>query len=102
MSEMILRLADLTVRYGAFTAVDLLSFSVAPGEVFGLLGPNGAGKSSTLRVLIGQRPPTSGTVTVGGLDITRQWQAIKPMFGYEPDRENHFGDITGPRQREVV
>jgi ABC-2 type transport system ATP-binding protein len=91
----ILRLDQLTVRYGEFVAVDDLSFSLRPGELFGLLGPNGAGKSSTLRVLIGQRQPSAGSVTVGGLDVVREWQAIKSLFGYIPDRENHFEELTG-------
>src|SRR5262249_30992246 len=65
------------------------------GEMFGLLGPNGAGKSSTIRVLIGQRQPTSGRVTVAGLDVVRQWHEVKPLFGYVPDRENHFEELSG-------
>src|SRR4051795_7959310 len=96
-AEPILRLEELTVRYGAFTAVDRLTLELRPGELFGLLGPNGAGKSSTIRVLIGQRAPTSGGVRVAGLDIVRDWQAVKPLFGYVPDRENHFEEFTGRR-----
>jgi ABC-2 type transport system ATP-binding protein len=95
--EPVLRLDQLTVRYGNFVAVDGLSFALAPGEVFGLLGPNGAGKSSTLRVLIGQRRPSAGSVTVAGLDSVRDWQRIKPLFGYVPDRENNFEELTGRR-----
>src|SRR5262245_49073952 len=91
----ILSLNELTVRYGSFLAVDHLNLDLRPGELFGLLGPNGAGKSSTLRVLIGQRQPSSGRVTVAGLDIVRDWQAVKPLFGYVPDRENHFEEFTG-------
>src|SRR5437870_11286176 len=93
--EPIIRLERLTLRYGPFTAVDGLDLQVRRGELFGLLGPNGAGKSSTLRVLIGQRPPSAGRVTVAGLDIVRHWAAIKPLFGYVPDRENHFEEFTG-------
>ena len=91
----ILQLDHLVVRYGDFTAVDGLSLELQPGELFGLLGPNGAGKSSTIRVLIGQRRPSAGSVRVAGLDIVRDWQAIKPLFGYVPDRENHFEEFTG-------
>jgi ABC-2 type transport system ATP-binding protein len=91
----ILCIDTLVVRYGTFTAVDGLSLELQPGELFGLLGPNGAGKSSTIRVLIGQRRPTSGGVRVAGLDIVRDWQAVKPLFGYVPDRENHFEEFTG-------
>jgi ABC-type multidrug transport system ATPase subunit len=97
----LLRLEGLTVRYGAFTAVDRLDLSLRPGELFGLLGPNGAGKSSTIRVLIGQRRPSGGTATVAGLDVVRDWQAVKPLFGYVPDRENHFEEFTGRRNLQL-
>jgi ABC-type multidrug transport system ATPase subunit len=100
-TDVILRLANLTVRYGNFTAVDGLNLELRPGELFGLLGPNGAGKSSTLRVLIGQRRPSSGRVTVAGLDIVRDWQAVKPLFGYVPDRENHFEEFSGRRNLQL-
>jgi ABC-type multidrug transport system ATPase subunit len=93
--DTILRIDELTVRYGDFLAVDGLDLALRPGELFGLLGPNGAGKSSTLRVLIGQRRPSAGSVTVAGLDVARDWQAVKPLFGYVPDRENHFEELTG-------
>src|SRR5262245_20374970 len=95
MSDPMIRLDGLTVRYGDFTAVDSLSLDLRRGELFGLLGPNGAGKSSTIRVLIGQRPPTAGTVSIAGHDVVRDWAAIKPIFGYVPDRENHFEEFSG-------
>jgi ABC-type multidrug transport system ATPase subunit len=95
--DAILHLDQLVVRYGSFVAVDGLDLEIQRGELFGLLGPNGAGKSSTLRVLIGQRKPGGGRVTVAGLDVVRDWQKIKPLFGYVPDRENHFEDFTGRR-----
>jgi ABC-type multidrug transport system ATPase subunit len=101
MSDAILTLERLRVCYGTFVAVDGLDLQLAPGELFGLLGPNGAGKSSTLRVLIGQRPPSGGAVRVLGLDIVRDWQAIKPLFGYVPDRENHFEEFTGRRNLQL-
>ncbi|MCI0464853.1 MAG: ABC transporter ATP-binding protein [Gemmataceae bacterium] len=88
------QLERLTVRYGSFVAVDNLDLELPSGELFGLLGPNGAGKSSTLRVLIGQRPPSAGRVTILGKDIVRDWAAIKPLFGYVPDRENHFEEFS--------
>ncbi len=100
-SDAILRLTDLTVRYGDFTAVDGLNLELLRGELFGLLGPNGAGKSSTLRVLIGQRRPSGGRVTLDGLDIVSQWQAVKPLFGYVPDRENHFEEFSGRRNLQL-
>ena len=91
---------SLRVRYGTFTAVDGLTLGIRPGELFGLLGPNGAGKSTTLRVLIGQRTPSAGSVTVCGFDVVKEWAKIKPLFGYVPDRDNHFDEFTGQRNLE--
>ena len=91
------QIAGLSVRYGSFVAVDALDLEVRRGELCGLIGPNGAGKSSTLRVLIGQRKPTEGSVTVLGRDIVKEWAAVKPHFGYVPDQDNHFDELTGRR-----
>jgi ABC-2 type transport system ATP-binding protein len=103
--ETILRLEGLVVRYGEFVAVDGLDLGVRAGEVFGLLGPNGAGKSSTLRVLIGQRRPAAGRVTLWtagrALDVVGDWGAVKPLFGYVPDRENHFEEFTARRNLQL-
>ena len=95
-----IRIAGLRVLYGSFAAVDGLDLDIRRGELFGLLGPNGAGKSTTIRVLIGQRYPSAGGVTVGGFDVVREWAKIKPLFGYVPDRENHFEEFTGRRNLE--
>jgi|SRR5579883_640827 len=95
-----IRIAGLRVLYGAFAAVDSLDLDIRRGELFGLLGPNGAGKSTTIRVLIGQRLPSGGNVTVAGHDVVRDWSRIKPLFGYVPDRENHFEEFTGRRNLE--
>ena len=100
-TDPVIRLDGLTVRYGSFVAVDRLDLDLRAGELFGLLGPNGAGKSSTLRVLIGQRPPTAGRVLSSGRDIVRDWAAIKPLFGYVPDRENHFEEFSGRGNLEL-
>src|SRR5580704_2409105 len=96
-----IRIAGLRVLYGAFAAVDGLDLDIRRGELFGLLGPNGAGKSTTIRVLIGQRRPSGGNVNVAGLDVVRDWAAIKPQFGYVPDRENHFEEFTGRRNLQI-
>jgi ABC-type multidrug transport system ATPase subunit len=93
-------LRDLRVLYGHFAAVDGLNLDIRRGELFGLLGPNGAGKSTTIRVLIGQRLPSDGQATVNGLDVVRDWAKVKPIFGYVPDRENHFEEFTGRRNLE--
>jgi ABC-type multidrug transport system ATPase subunit len=100
MPDPVLRLEGLTVRYGAFVALAGIDLALYPGERLGLLGPNGAGKTTTLRVLIGQRRPSAGrvTVTVGRtFDVVADWQAVKPLFGYVPDRENHFEELSGRR-----
>jgi ABC-type multidrug transport system ATPase subunit len=98
--EPVIRIQDLTIRYGSFTAVDQLRLDIVRGELFGLLGPNGAGKSSTIRVLIGQRRPSGGSVFINGHDVVRDWATIKPLFGYVPDRENHFEEFSGRRNLE--
>jgi drug efflux transport system ATP-binding protein len=73
---------DLTRKFGAFTAVDRVSFSVRPGEIFGFLGANGAGKSTTIRMLCGLLKPTSGSATVGGVDVRRDPEGVKRRIGY--------------------
>src|SRR5262249_17220833 len=96
-----LRLEGLTVCYGALVAVDRLHLDLRRGERVGLLGPSGAGKSTTLRVLTGQKRPSAGRVTVAGHDLVRDWPAIKPWFGYVPDREDHFEEFSGRRNLQV-
>ena len=95
--DVMIRLTDLVVQYGEYRAVDGLDLVLYRGELFGLLGPNGAGKSTTVRVLIGQRQADGGEVTVGGFDVARQWHQVKPLFGYVPDRDNHFDEFSGLR-----
>ena len=99
-AETAIHIDGLRVQYGDFTAVDGLNLEIRRGELFGLLGPNGAGKSTTIRVLIGQRTPSAGVVRVLGKDVVREWSQIKPLFGYVPDRENHFEEFTGQRNLE--
>jgi ABC-2 type transport system ATP-binding protein len=98
--ETAIHIDQLRIQYGSFVAVEGLELEIRKGELFGLLGPNGAGKSTTIRVLIGQRTPTSGSVRILGRDIVRDWGNVKPLFGYVPDRENHFEEFTGRRNLE--
>src|SRR5262245_20182142 len=100
-TETVIRIENLAIRYGAYTAVHGLDLEIYRGELFGLLGPNGAGKSSTIKVLIGQRQPAEGTVTIFGHDVVTDWSDIKPKFGYVPDRENHFDEFTGRRNLQI-
>jgi ABC-2 type transport system ATP-binding protein len=84
----------LVKRFGAFTAVDDLSFSVNEGEVFGLLGSNGAGKTTAIRMLCGLLTPTSGTGRVLGKDIGREPEEVKRRIGYMTQRFSLYDDLT--------
>ena len=75
----------LTRRYGDYTAVRDVSFSVADGEILGILGPNGAGKTTTIRMITGFLPPSSGKVTVGGHDLLREPAKARRALGYLPE-----------------
>jgi ABC-2 type transport system ATP-binding protein len=75
---------DIRKRFGDFTAVDGVSFAVQPGEVFGLLGPNGAGKSTLIRMLTTLLPPTSGTATVAGFDVSKNADGVRRAIGVIP------------------
>lgn len=85
---------NVVMRFGTFTAVDDVSFEVAPGEVFGFLGANGAGKTTTIRILCGLLVPTGGTVTVGGVDLAADPQAVKRLTGYMSQRFTMYNDMT--------
>jgi ABC-2 type transport system ATP-binding protein len=76
---------QLTRRFGDFTAVAGISFSVPEGEIVGMLGPNGAGKTTTLRMITGFLPPTSGRVTLGGRDLFGDSVAVRRQIGYLPE-----------------
>jgi ABC-2 type transport system ATP-binding protein len=85
---------QLTRRFGDFVAVDRLTFDVRQGEIFGFLGSNGAGKSTTIRMLCGLMKPTSGTATVGGVDVTRDPEAVKRRIGYMSQRFSLYERLT--------
>lgn len=85
---------ELTKRFGAFTAVDNVNFTVKRGEVFGFLGANGAGKSTTIRMLCGLLQPTSGTATVGGYDIKTHTEMVKLNIGYMSQKFSLYDDLT--------
>jgi ABC-2 type transport system ATP-binding protein len=92
----------LTKNYGDFTAVDDVSLSVAPGEIFGFLGPNGAGKTTTIRILAGLSLPTSGVVTIDGVDVTKDGLHTKSITGYVPDRPYLYEKLTGRELLQFV
>jgi ABC-2 type transport system ATP-binding protein len=84
----------LTRRFGAFVAVDDVSFEVAKGEIFGFLGSNGAGKSTTIRMLCGLLRPTSGTAIVGGIDVSADPEGVKRRIGYMSQRFSLYELLT--------
>jgi ABC-2 type transport system ATP-binding protein len=84
----------LTRRFGAFVAVDDVSFEVGHGEIFGFLGSNGAGKSTTIRMLCGLLRPTSGTAVVGGIDVAADPEGVKQRIGYMSQRFSLYELLT--------
>ncbi len=85
---------DLVRRFGAFTAVDHLSFEVGRGEVFGLLGPNGAGKTTTFRMLCGLLPASGGTLCVAGADLRRSRASARQRIGYVAQKFSLYGTLS--------
>ena len=95
MGEEVIVLTDLTKKYGSFTAVDHICLSVGKGEIFGLLGPNGAGKSTTILMMLGLTEPTSGSVSICGIDATKRPIEVKRKIGYLPEDVGFYDDMTG-------
>ena len=85
---------NLTKQFNTTIAVHNLSFDVNEGQVFGLIGPDSAGKTTTLRVISTAMRPTSGRVTVGGVDVTRDPGAVNQLIGYMPQRFALYPDLT--------
>jgi len=86
--------AGLTKRFGDFTAVDRVSFTVGRGEVFGFLGANGAGKSTTIRMLTGILMPTDGAAFISGIDITRHPESARRLIGYMSQNFSLYEKLT--------
>jgi len=83
-----LRVDRLVKRYGDFTAVDGISFQVEEGEFFGLLGPNGAGKTTTINATVGLAKITSGSISLFGYDVERDWRTARGQVGLAPQEYN--------------
>jgi ABC-2 type transport system ATP-binding protein len=90
-----IRLTNLTKKYGKFTAVDGINLEIRRGELFGFLGPNGAGKTTTMRMIAGILQPTSGRIEIAGDDVAANPLKAKSRLGFIPDRPFVYDKLTG-------
>lgn len=90
-----IELTNVSKLYGDFTAVRDISLTVREGEIFGFLGVNGAGKTTTIRMLTGILLPSSGSITIGGYNLSDEPVQAKAITGYVPDRPYLYGKLTG-------
>ena len=90
-----IELTNITKRYASYLAVNDLSLTVHPGEVFGFLGPNGAGKTTTIKIMGGILEPTSGQVRICGMEMRKNPEAVKRKIGFIPDRPYLYEKLTG-------
>lgn len=89
-----IQINDLTKRFGDFTAVNQISFSVNKGEIFGFLGPNGSGKTTTIRMMLGLLRPTQGSIHVLGYQVPERLSEVLPMIGYMSQHFSLYNDLT--------
>src|SRR4051794_29053960 len=94
MPEPMIEVEGLTKRFGSFTAVDHVSFTVGKGSIFGFLGPNGSGKTTVIRMLCGILQPTEGKARIGGHDVVRDLEPIKEMIGYMSQKFSLYDELT--------
>lgn len=92
--ETVIKVEGLTKVFGAFTAVNKISFHVRKGEIFGFLGANGAGKTTAMKMLIGISTPSSGSAHVAGFDVYSQTENIKKSIGYMSQKFALYDDLT--------
>ena len=93
-TEAPIRVESIVKRFGAFTAVDGVSFQVQRGEIMGFLGPNGAGKSTIIRILCGLLRPSAGRALVTGIDVTRNPEQVRQHIGYMSQKFSLYSDLT--------
>src|SRR5207237_7152423 len=94
MSEAMIECEGLTKRFGTFTAVDHVSFSVGKGSIFGFLGPNGSGKSTVIRMLCGILEPREGAAPIDGHDVAKDMESIRDMIGYMSQNFSLYDELT--------
>ena len=84
---------DLHKQYGDVVALEKISLSVGKGELFGLIGPDGAGKTSLMRILMSLLLPDSGSATMSGLDVVKEYKKVRSITGYMPGRFSLYPDF---------
>ena len=105
MSDDIIKVENLVKKFGELVAVDNISFSVAPGEIFGFLGPNGAGKTTTINILCTLSKPTSGRATIDGFDVVRQQNRVRQLIGLvfqDPSLDERLSGLQNLRFHALV
>ena len=105
MTDYIIRVENLIKKFGKLVAVDDISFSVAPGEIFGFLGPNGAGKTTTINILCTLSKPTSGQAIIDGFDVVRQQSQVRQSIGLvfqDPSLDEQLSGLQNLRFHAMV
>jgi ABC-2 type transport system ATP-binding protein len=105
MNDYIIKVEDLVKKFGELVAVDDISFTVTPGEIFGFLGPNGAGKTTTINILCTLAKPTSGRATIDGLDVVRQQKQVRHLIGLvfqDPSLDERLSGLQNLRFHAMV
>jgi len=105
MADYIIKVENLVKKFGELAAVNDISFSVAPGEIFGFLGPNGAGKTTTINILCTLSKPTSGRAFIDGLDVVRQQSQVRRLIGLvfqDPSLDERLSGLQNLRFHTMV
>ena len=105
MADYIIKVENLVKKFGELAAVNDISFSVAPGEIFGFLGPNGAGKTTTINILCTLSKPTSGRAFIDGLDVVRQQSQVRRLIGLvfqDPSLDERLSGLQNLRFHALV
>ena len=89
-----IKLENVTKKYGKFEALKGINFEVKEGEIIGLLGPNGAGKTTTMNIITGFIEQTSGSVFVDGINMQKKPREAKKIIGYMPEGVPLYGELT--------
>ena len=97
-----IKIKNLSKKFGHLTAVEDVSFEVQPGEVLGFLGPNGAGKSTTMKMITGFLAPTTGSVEVCGFDVAEKPIEAKKRIGYLPEGAPSYSEMTPVQYLEFI